>query len=128
MERAPVPLGPAQGSERSSELRRRDVEPLLPVLDRIGSLLSLVGGDVAAVLYASTGKKVGQRPGELGPEDILKRRTGYMVADASTVYEASFRRDDLIECGCNTCTSDATSWRRSMQAINEQHCRSRPSR
>jgi transposase len=80
----------------------------LPVLDRqgpkgkrIGSLLGLVGGDVAAVLYTSTGKKVGQRPGELGPEDILKRRTGYVVADASTVYEASFRRDDLIECGCN---------------------------
>lgn len=80
----------------------------LPVLDRqgpkgkrIGSLLGMVGGGVAAVLYASTGKKVGQRPGELGPEDVLKRRKGLVVADAATVFEASFRRADLIECGCN---------------------------
>lgn len=80
----------------------------LPVLDRqgpkgkrIGSLLGLVGDNVAAVLYASTGKKVGQRPGELGPEDVLNRRKGLVVADASTVFDASFQREDLIECGCN---------------------------
>ena len=80
----------------------------LPVLDRqgpkgkrIGSLLGMVGGDVAAVLYTSTGKKVGQLPGELGPQDMLARRKGLVVADASAVFDASFQREDLIECGCN---------------------------
>lgn len=81
----------------------------LPVLDaeatggkRLGSLWGYVGDEsVAAYLYASTGKKKAQRPGELGPEDMLARRTGYTVADASNLYDASFERPDLIECGCN---------------------------
>jgi transposase len=81
----------------------------LPVLDRdaaggkrLGSLWGYVGDEgVAAYLFASTGKKTGQKPGELGPEDMLARRTGYTVADASNLYEASFERPDLIECGCN---------------------------
>jgi len=81
----------------------------LPVLDRahrngkrVGSLWGYVGdGDVALYLYASTGKKNGQRPGEVGPEDFLNRRTGLVVADASNLFDASFQRDDLIECGCN---------------------------
>lgn len=81
----------------------------LPVLDRdaaggkrLGSLWGYVGDrEVAAYLYASTGKKVGQKPGELGPEDMLKLRRGFTVADASGLFDASFERDDLIECGCN---------------------------
>ena len=81
----------------------------LPVLDRdavggkrLGSLWGYVGDEsVAAYLFASTGKKTGQKPGELGPEDMLARRTGYTVADASNLYEASFERPDLVECGCN---------------------------
>jgi len=84
----------------------------LPVLDkseasglRIGSLWGYVGdndGELTALyLYASTGKKQGQREGELGPEDVLKLRKGFTVADASSVFDASFKRDDLIECGCN---------------------------
>jgi len=61
-----------------------------------------VGDDVAAYLYASTGKKVGQKPGELGPEDVLSLRTAYTVADASNSFDASFARNlALIECGCN---------------------------
>jgi hypothetical protein len=56
---------------------------------------------VAAYLFASTGKKQGQREGELGPEDMLNLRTGYTVADASNLFDKSFKRDDLIECGCN---------------------------
>jgi len=81
----------------------------LPVLDRahprgkrLGQLWGYVG-DAQSVLYVfnSTGKKKGQRPGELGPEDILKLRRGYTVADAASVFDASFARDDLIECGCN---------------------------
>jgi transposase len=80
----------------------------LPVLARkhakgkkLGALWGMVGGQTAAYAYASTGKKSGQRPGELGPEDILARRVGPTVADADSVFDASFKRDDLIECGCN---------------------------
>ena len=81
----------------------------LPVLDRdapggkrLGALWGYVGDDnVAAYLYASTGKKRGQKPGELGPEDMLANRTGYTVADASGLFDASFLRPDLIECGCH---------------------------
>ena len=81
----------------------------LPVLDRsavggkhLGALWGYVGDtDVAAYLFTSTGKKQGQREGELGPEDMLNLRTGYTVADASNLFDKSFKRDDLVECGCN---------------------------
>lgn len=84
----------------------------LPVLDRavaggkrLGTLWGYVGTDgttaTAAYVYTSTGKKVGQKPGELGPEDVLARREGPTVADASNVFDASFKRPGLIECGCN---------------------------
>ena len=88
----------------------------LPVLDketakgiRLGSLWGYVGTDfcgtekvhTALYLYNSTGKKNGQREGELGPEDVLNLRTGYAVADASGLFDASFKRKELIECGCN---------------------------
>jgi hypothetical protein len=81
----------------------------LPVLDRdaaggkrLGALWGYVGDEnVAAYLYASTGKKTGQKPGELGPEDMLANRQGFTVADASILFEQSFKRLELIECGCN---------------------------
>lgn len=81
----------------------------IPVLDRdapkgkrLGSLWGYVGDeDIALYLYTSTAKKKGQKPGELGPEDFLKLRQGYVCADASNVFDASFQRDDLVECGCN---------------------------
>jgi transposase len=81
----------------------------LPVLDRdapggkrLGALWGYVGDEnVAAYLYASTGKKTGQKPGELGPEDMLANREGFTVADASNLFEQSFKRPELIECGCN---------------------------
>jgi len=84
----------------------------LPVLDesapkgiKLGSLWGYVGvdGEIenALYLYASTGKKRAQREGELGPEDMLERRAGYTVADASSLFDKSFKRDELIECGCN---------------------------
>ena len=81
----------------------------LPVLDRdspagkkLGALWGYVGDqEVAAILYASTAKKLGQQPGELGPEDVLRLRRGYVVADASNLFDLSFKRDELIECGCN---------------------------
>jgi hypothetical protein len=81
----------------------------LPVLARdhangkkLGTLWGLVGdGETAAYVYNATGKKRGQRPGELGPEDLLARRSGFTVADASNLFDASFARPELIECGCN---------------------------
>jgi len=83
----------------------------LPVLDeraakgiKLGALWGYVGrGEVetALYLYASTGKKDGQRPGELGPADVLALRQGYVVADAATVFDSSFAREGITECGCN---------------------------
>ncbi|HJX62937.1 MAG TPA: transposase [Polyangia bacterium] len=81
----------------------------LPVLDRsavggkhLGALWGYVGDtDVAAYLFASTGKKQGQREGELGPEDMPNLRTGYTVADASKLFDKSFKGEDLVERGCN---------------------------
>jgi hypothetical protein len=37
----------------------------------------------------------------MGPENVLARRKGLVVADASNLFDESFKRDDLIECGCN---------------------------
>jgi transposase len=69
---------------------------------RLGTLWGYVGDeDTALYLYASTGKKRGQRDGELGPEDVLALRKGFAVADAAGVYDESFKRPTLIECGCN---------------------------
>lgn len=72
---------------------------------KIGALWGYVGvnaGEViAAYLYMTTGKATGQLPGELGPQDMLGLREGPTVADASGLFDASFARDKLIECGCN---------------------------
>ena len=76
---------------------------------RLGSIWGYVGADVsdegteytAVCLYASTGKRTGQRPGELGPDDVLAMREGDVVADASPLFDASFKRKELHECGCN---------------------------
>jgi transposase len=83
----------------------------LPVRDRdrpdgivIGALWGYVGvGECASAvyLYNSTGKKVGQRENEIGPEQFLARRTGFVVSDADARYENSFKRDDLISILCN---------------------------
>lgn len=70
-----------------------------------GALWGYVGVDadeiVAAYLYLSTGKATGQQPGELGPQDMLELRDGLTVADAAGVFDRSFARPELIECGCN---------------------------
>jgi hypothetical protein len=44
---------------------------------------------------------VSQVEGEIGPETFLAARTGFVVADAAGVFDASFQRDDLVEIGCN---------------------------
>lgn len=71
---------------------------------RLGALWAYVGtGEepVAAYVYASTGKKVAQRPGEIGPEEMLARRRGFVCADASNLFDASFASGRCIEVGCN---------------------------
>ena len=81
----------------------------LPVRDKetgqqvvLGSLWGYVADGVYAMyLYTSTAKKNGQRPGEIGPEDLLRHRRGYVVADAAQIFDKSFRRPELIEIGCN---------------------------
>lgn len=55
----------------------------------------------AAYLYTSSGKKRGQREGEMGPEEFLALRTGYVVADASNLFDASFKSGERIEVGCS---------------------------
>lgn len=81
----------------------------LPVLDRdspkgivTGSLWGCVGDTTCAVYaYASTGKRTAQRENEIGPADLLAARKGPVVADASNIFDESFRRADLLELGCN---------------------------
>lgn len=81
----------------------------IPVRDKetgfqvnLGALWGYVGGkDCAVYLYASTGKKVGQRDGEVGPEEFLAHRSGYVVADAANLFDKSFKSERLIEVGCN---------------------------
>ena len=84
----------------------------LPVLDKTapgnkkhGALWGYVGVNedhtIAAYLYTSTGKAKAQEPGELGPQNMLDLREGPTVADASGLFDKSFARDKLIECGCN---------------------------
>jgi hypothetical protein len=84
----------------------------LPMLDasapggkRLGALWGYVGVNAdettAAYHYVSTGKKTGQPEYEMGPEDMLGLREGLTIADASNLFDASFQRATLIECGCN---------------------------
>ncbi|MGE0230120.1 MAG: IS66 family transposase [Dehalococcoidia bacterium] len=84
----------------------------LPVLDdkapggkRLGALWGYVGVNgrttSAAYLYMSTGSAKAQRTNEIGPAEMLALRSGYTVADASNLFDASFKRAGLVECGCN---------------------------
>jgi transposase len=88
----------------------------LPVRDKatghqvqLGSLWGYVGvngeGDSKTLLgfyhFTSTGKQYGQREGEIGPLEFLSKRSGPIVCDASNMFDAVFKRDDLDEAGCN---------------------------
>jgi transposase len=66
-----------------------------------GALWGYLAGNTAVYLYTSTGKKVGQKPDEVGPEQFLAKHKGYLVTDAGSVFIQILRSKDLIECGCN---------------------------
>jgi transposase len=72
---------------------------------KLGSVWAYVGRTAGklrvACLYTATGKAVGQREGERGPADVLAKREGLVLADAAGVFDASFKREGIIECGCN---------------------------
>ena len=68
---------------------------------RLGTMWGYLGGETALYMYCSTGHARGQTEQDIGPEQFLARRKGYTVADAASVFDKSFARDDLIECGCN---------------------------
>jgi transposase len=101
----------------------------LPVRDKetghqvvLGSLWGYVADEVYALyLYTSTGNKVAQRPGEIGPEDLLRTRRGYVVADAAQIFDKSFMRADLIEIGCNMHYPESS-------VIRRTYTRARPGR
>lgn len=81
----------------------------LPVKDKdsvkgitTGALWGYVGDkDCCVYLYTSTGKKLGQLEGEIGPHQFLSRRRGYIVADASNLFDEILSSPDRIEVGCN---------------------------
>jgi transposase len=87
-------------TERGCPVRDQD-SPRGIVTGTLWGYVGIGAGVHAVYLYTSTGKKVGQREGEVGPEDFLRGRQGYTVADAASIFDLSFRRPELIEIGCN---------------------------
>jgi transposase len=81
----------------------------LPVRDHDGPLGIVTGAlwgyvgdqETAVYLYTSTAKKLGQRAGEVGPEEFLARRRGPVVADAANLFDHSFASGARVEVGCN---------------------------
>ena len=69
---------------------------------KLGSLWGYVGdSDCALYLFAPSGHASFDEDIAIGPEDFLGLRTGYTVADAAGVFDKTFARDDIIECGCH---------------------------
>ena len=69
---------------------------------KLGALWGYVGDDhIALYLFAPSGHATFDDPRIVGPEDFLALRTGYTVADAATVFDKTFQREGIIECGCN---------------------------
>lgn len=68
----------------------------------VGSLWGYVGDtDKAVYLYTTTGKKLGQATGDIGPEQFLAARQGPIVADAANLFDKTFQSPDRFEVGCN---------------------------
>jgi transposase len=87
----------------STGLPVRDKDSLKGIV--VGSLWGYVGVDsddrCAVYLYTSTGKRLGQREGEVGPAQFLSQRKGYLVLDAATLFDPLFQSGERIEIGCS---------------------------
>ena len=83
--------------------RDKDTHKKIGKGKKLGVLWGYTGDDTALFLYCSSGHSRGQddEHKDIGPEEFLALRKGYTVADAASVFDRSFKRDDLIECGCN---------------------------
>ncbi|MBK8014459.1 MAG: IS66 family transposase [Deltaproteobacteria bacterium] len=69
---------------------------------KLGTLWGFVGDqDVALYLFAPSGHATFADGHTIGPADFLRLRSGYTVADAATVFDQAFAREDIIECGCH---------------------------
>jgi transposase len=73
---------------------------------RTGTIWGIAGGEstkpeVAAYLYATTKKAVGQIEGELGPSDILAEWKGIAVLDGDVLFVEQCKREELLYCACN---------------------------
>ena len=69
---------------------------------KLGALWGYVGDeDVALYLFAPSGHASFEDQHTIGPADFLELRTGYTIADAATVFDKTFARDGIIECGCH---------------------------
>lgn len=73
---------------------------------RTGTIWGSAGGkstkpEVAAYLYATTKKAVGQVKGELGPSDILAEWKGIVVVDGDVLFVEQCKREELLYCACN---------------------------
>ena len=74
-----------------------------PQIVKRGTLWLTIGdARYAALSYSSSAHKQGVRQADLGPEDLLALRPGgLVVADADNKFDASFAREELLECGCS---------------------------
>ena len=84
------PAGARQGRAQGNHARRA-----------LGLRRRRQAGD-GAYLYTSTGKKIGQRPGEIGPEEMLELRAGLRRSPMPPTSSTRASSDaELIEVGCN---------------------------
>lgn len=69
---------------------------------KLGALWGYVGDtDSALYLFAPSGHASFNEDIAIGPEDFLGLRQGYTVADAAGVFDKTFARESIIECGCH---------------------------
>jgi transposase len=88
----------------------------------VGSLWGYVGYvDAAVYLSPATGKKLGQREGELGPEQFLAMRGGPVIANAANLFDASLLREGAESGRCSRGHPD----RRISRALRHGRCGTR---
>ncbi|MEO1228609.1 MAG: IS66 family transposase, partial [Myxococcota bacterium] len=69
---------------------------------KLGTLWGYVGDtDSALYLFAPSGHASLDDDTAIGPEDFLGLREGLTVADAAGIFDKTFQREGIIECGCH---------------------------